>query len=215
LRKASFIALLALALVAGPQFAHAQEAPDQELPGVAENLHENADQLSIDNEMAEADEQAYEDLATSTTAESNTLKSEIRGLEQQVKSLQNGVERTKKKVILAQKRVDLQKEQKATATKKAALAEKIKEQTERRVAQLSSRASALEAQAQTARERTRSAQEALRTAEKENADLNRRVKKAQAVALNERKKRDALREKKARVSQKSRQLRNQLASSKD
>ncbi len=176
-----------------------------------QSLDRHNDMLSIDNESAQADQNAYEVINADNDREVSRLQAEVKSLERASKTARRSADIAKNRSDLTQKRLELQRKLKLQAASLLTQNERAQKRQESQLNHLRGRVESTEGSVSKARAQNKETERALRQEKREQATLEQRLKIATKRIADAKKQRQTLKQKHVKIAQKTRQLKHDVS----
>lgn len=175
-----------------------------------ELLTQKTQMLHIDNEVGEAETEAYEQYINQELVNLKRLKGEVASLERQVATTNSSIDRAKKKAALAEKRVELEKHRKAELAARMKQSGAQRQRAEQALARLKNASADLQKKIAAAAQQNRADEKALAEMLRENSALERRLKLATNRLSAEMKKQKNLRDRRTKLTKSNKDLKAKI-----
>jgi hypothetical protein len=192
----------------------AHKAPEKQKPDAdvtLAGLDDKEKNLTIDNEMATSNADAYNEVAETSVAETKQTQKEIKDLEHQLNSAKTAESRATKNAALQAKRLDLAKRLAKETGSKHARAIALQRTAEKKLARLQSQVEAAEKRAHESQQKTTDELSKISKLQASNKEMSRRLKIAQAQIAREKKKLKSLHDKRSKLARENQSLQRKVA----
>ena len=192
----------------------AHKAPEKQKPDADVTLARLDDKektLTIDNELATSNADAYNEVADTSVAETKQTQKEIKDLEHQLSSAKTAESRATKNAALQAKRLELAKRLAKETSSKHARAIALQRTAEKKLARLQSQVEATEKRAHENQQKTTDELSEISKLQASNKEMSRRLKIAQTQIAREKKKLKSLHDKRSKLARENHSLQRKVA----